>query len=591
MHTISFPRTLLCCCLLVAASFPAPGATWNPDLSLGNVDQHRRLYEIARHYCEVNFDPDANLVGTPSPNPPNKRHHGTGGSAAYAYGLLITGDPTDRALAQKILLRVLACQDTNPANPTCGAFTWYVEDAKPGDLNAAAFVGLTLAGIIDLDRQHPCLDPDVRSQVENATRLAVQEVIRRNINQGYTNIALISVALASAGEKFLAVPGAGAWAQAKLDALNGLADDGEFTEYLSPTYTGVAVGGAYAARKFAFSPAFAATVDTTIDHLWKQVALSYHAPTYQLGGPYCRDYGDNMIDYGADLKYWLYLGLDGNYPLSETDTAHDWAKLGLFAVATTPISPRPEFKQPPVEWRQWTAVGSPGSASNEDNSLVRHFSQYREGNFILGTVANQDEWKQKRHLVAFWRNDGPPPLNMSVGFCMDESNEAIQEAMPGFAGEKVRFYSQQVKDAALVALVAPGTVPVKAVSTLVFDTGAVMDEKDGFSPFRIQDGTVTAYLYPVSNGSVQFGTQLNTIPMPKWPGFLAGPSYSLSHFPRDAALEHGRCGRFPARHLLPHRLSALRPTRAEGLGPCAKNRRKRRSAKVDDAELSVSFKN
>ncbi len=77
--------------------------TFTPDPSLGNVEQHRRLYEIARHYCEVNFDPDADLVGTPCANPPNKRHHGTGGSVSYAYGLLLTGDPADRALAQKIL--------------------------------------------------------------------------------------------------------------------------------------------------------------------------------------------------------------------------------------------------------------------------------------------------------------------------------------------------------------------------------------------------------------------------------------------------------------------------------------------------------
>ena len=397
---------------------------------------------------------------------------------------------------------------------TCGAFGWYVEDLKPQDLNSAAFVGSGLAGILDLDRQHPCLDPALRGQVENAVRLAVQGVMCRNVNPGYTNIALISIALASAGEKLLAIPGAGAWAESKIEILNSLADDGEFAEYLSPTYTAVALDGAYAARHFAYCDAFKAEVETTINHLWKQVALSYHAPTYQLGGPYLRSYGDNMLQYTANLKYWLYLALDGAYPLPDDETAHDWGKGGLFGLANTQVEVRPEFKETPVAWRQWTAVGSPGVDADSDNTLVRHLSQYREGNFTLGTVAAQDEWKQKRHLVAFWRNDGPPPAGYRIGFCQDESNEAIQEAMPGFAGEKVHFYSQQVKGAALVALVAPRDVPTKAVSTLVFDEGAVMDANNS-SPFRIKDGTITAYLYPVSsNSSVQFGTQLNTNPMP-----------------------------------------------------------------------------
>jgi len=489
-------------CLLASAALPALGATWNPDPSLGNVDQHRRLYEIGRHYLEVNFDPDANMVGVTTKNPPNKKGHGTGGSASYAYTLLLTGDPADRALAVKVLQRVLACQDTNPASPTCGAFKWYAEDAKPGDLNSAPFVGDDLANILDLDRQHPSLDPAMRSQVQNAVRLAVLEVIHRDVDPGYTNIAFISTALAAAGEKLLAVPGAGAWAQAKLDAIMALADDGEFAEYLSPTYTAVAMDGAYLCRRFAFSDAFSTKTDAAITHFWKQVALAYHAPTYQLGGPHLRAYGDNMLDYCANLKYWLYLALDGSYPLPDDDTAHDWGKGALPSLAAFTIAPRPEFKLPPVPWRAWNAVGS-------GTTPVRHLFQYREGNFILGTVSTQDEWRQKRHLVAYWRNDGPPPLNMSVGFCIDESNESL----PGFAGEKIHWYSQQVKGAALVALVTGVSVPGQDVSTLAFDGNADMDGKNG-PPFRIEDGTVTAYLYPVSNGKVQFATQLNTDPMP-----------------------------------------------------------------------------
>src|SRR5580658_2549371 len=83
-------RTLFCWCLFTSALIPALGATWNPDPSLGNVDQHRHLYEIGRAYGDANFDPDANLVGVHSKNPPNKKTHSTRESTYYAYALLLT---------------------------------------------------------------------------------------------------------------------------------------------------------------------------------------------------------------------------------------------------------------------------------------------------------------------------------------------------------------------------------------------------------------------------------------------------------------------------------------------------------------------
>jgi hypothetical protein len=112
---------MLVTCFFALISSCSLGATWNPDPSLGNVDQHRRIYEIARHYCEVNFDLDANMIG-------KKKKHGTGASASYAFGLLLTGDPSDSALAQKILKRVVVCQDTKSDSPTYGVFNWYAED-------------------------------------------------------------------------------------------------------------------------------------------------------------------------------------------------------------------------------------------------------------------------------------------------------------------------------------------------------------------------------------------------------------------------------------------------------------------------------
>jgi len=496
---MSHPRVLLSCLLLATFSLSVWAARWTPDPTLGNSDQHRRLYDIARTYCDANFDPDANLVGTASKNPPNKKSHSVRESLSYAYALLLTGDPADLAVAQKVIKRALIAQDTRPDSPTCGVFSWYAEDdwatLKNADQNSAAFDGLTCAMIFDLDKQHPVLDADVRSQVEAAGKLAVAAVMRRDVEPGYTNIALLSIALGAAGEKLWSVPGAGAFAEAKLDKVTSMAGDQEFYEYLSPTYLGVDIYGAYSARKFSFSPAFATKADALIDHLWKEVAASYHAPTFQLAGPFCRAYGDNMLAYAAALKYDLFLALDGAYPLPDTETDHDWDKAGLAVIANLPILPRSEFKQPTVPWREFTATGT------DEKSPVRHFSQYREGNFILGTVAYQDEWKQKRNLVAYWRNDGPPPDGYSVGYCIDESNETLSSKAPaGF----IHFYSQQVKGAALVAMATNRDVPLDGGCSLVFDGSAKVSDGIDAGSLKVDDGTVTAYVYPVSNGAGSF---------------------------------------------------------------------------------------
>ncbi len=564
-------RTVLFCgCLLVSVSFPVLGATWSPDPSLGNVDQHRRLYEIARHYADANFDPDANLMGTDTPHPPNKTRHAFRESTYYAYGLLFTGDPSDRARAQEILKCVVASQDTRAGSPSNGAFLWYTdqhwETLQNPDLNSAAFVGLGLADIMDLDRRHPCLDPDVRIQVEKACRLAVQEIMRRNVDPGYTNIALLSIAVAAAGQKLWAIPGAGEWAQAKLDTVVNLAGDGYVYEYLSPTYTAVDFAGAYMARKFAFSDAFAKKTDIIIDSLWKQVAAAYHAPTFQLGGPFGRAYGDDMLAYAAGLKYWFYLGLNGAYPINDWDKGVD--KGGLFLMADLPISARPEFKVPPPSWREFTAVGP-------DDNLhpTRHLFQYRDGNFILGTVAFQDEWKQKRNLVAYWRSDAPPPEGFRVGFCIDKSNETLPN---GFPYAQILFYSQQVKGAALVALVGSKNIPKEGGCSLVFDNGATVAAGKDTVPLRIQDGSINAYLWPVSTGTASFVPQTDAhnllVNRPWTSADVVGPLHVLSY------LIVFRPSGQPAPTVSDIVL------KGDANGGTA-------SAKVDGSSLSVSFKN
>ncbi|HEY2588103.1 MAG TPA: hypothetical protein VGI81_20335, partial [Tepidisphaeraceae bacterium] len=222
----------------------------------------------------------------------------------------------------------------------------------------------------------------------------------------------------------------------------------------------------------------------------------YHAPTCQLAGPHVRSYGENMLEYSAGLKYWLYLALDGKYPIPDAEADHAWDQAGTIGMAEIPVGHRPEFDAPVPAWREIRVVGP-----NDGRHPTRHLFQYRDGNFVLGTVAFQDEWKQKRNLVAYWRNDGPPPLNMRVGYCVDESNETLPN---GFPYAQVHFYSRQVKGAALVALTTSSAIPAAGGHEMVFDHDAKAAGGAGNSPIRIEDGSITTYLYPITPGAARY---------------------------------------------------------------------------------------
>jgi hypothetical protein len=209
-----------------------------------------------------------------------------------------------------------------------------------------------------------------------------------------------------------------------------------------------------------------------------------------------------MLSYAAGLKYYIFLALDGKYPLSDQlHAAPGSDQGGLAMLAALPVKPRSEFQQPPPAERSWAAVGPA-----DGHHPTRYLHQYRDGNFVLGTVENQDEWKQKRNLVADWRTDLPSPQNFRIGFCIDKSNETLPG---GFPYASILFHSRQKGAAAIVALQATAALPTGGACSLVFDTAATLTNPQA-TPLCVQDGAITTYVYPLTNGSVAFETKTET---------------------------------------------------------------------------------
>ena len=475
---------------IALALIPTQGqsAAWLPDAKLGDPAQHLLLYNTGRRCGDDRYDDSVGLTTTK----PGKGEHLLRESAYYAYGLLMTGDKADRQRAEKIIRVILTKQDLNKERASYGWFPIRFEDewetlTKP-DPNFCQFVGLALGQIIDLDnRQGHVLPKELRQQLETSFRIAVEATIVEDIDPNYTNICLLSAAMGAAGDKLLNVPGARAFAKKKLQWIVDHNEGGNAVrEYLAPTYYGIDLLALYTAKVFAASPDVASLVDRTLDVFWKEIAASYHAPTFQLAGPHSRAYCENMLIYASGLKYFIYLVTNGQYPLPDINdpTATTWDAGFLTIAADLPVALRPEIGHTPTQaWRE-VCVNEP--------SLGMGFRQYRDGDFILGSINRQSLWKQQRSVVAYWPVTSP---SWHVAFCQDMSAQTLDD---GYA----HYASVQSKNAVLAAITSPNPMPKKGGLRFGFNSEAQPKEGPG-GTCVVRDGEVAVHIYPVTRSEVQ----------------------------------------------------------------------------------------
>ena len=103
------------------------------------------------------YDPRENLIQRPFSSPgyhttlKGGTVHPTCDSLNYSVALLDSGDPAHLKRACDVLRRAIGLQDQNPANPTYGIWSWFMEEPleqmSPPDWNWADFCGTQLIQI------------------------------------------------------------------------------------------------------------------------------------------------------------------------------------------------------------------------------------------------------------------------------------------------------------------------------------------------------------------------------------------------------------------------------------------------------------
>ncbi len=407
----------------------------------------QRLNQIARRWGDDHFDEPAGLVLFEHP----QNGHVSGGSSHllressyYAYTLLDTGVEADLRRAERILEQVLPKQNLDPESRYWACFTCEHEQDwatwENPDQNWAQFLGMIFGYILALDDEQRRLSSPLRDRLDAAFRLTVLASLRRDVDAAYTNIALLSSAVAAAGASLRKIDGAEAFSFNKLSHVLARArPTGTFDEYLSPTYYGTDLYALYSVEKFAETERLRTVAASLLDLVWNDVEFAYHPPTYQLGGPHSRAYGDNMLEYAAALKYYLFLATDGNYPLNDVETRHSHDCGSLSIIRTHQVQRRIATDvERPSSFRRVALPKVEGEAEKIQ-------TQYQDKGFSLGTISEQNFWSQHRNLIAYWRaeSDG------QIGFAKSAWETATGDLMIP------RFWSAQSGTGVLVGLGLP----------------------------------------------------------------------------------------------------------------------------------------
>lgn len=278
-----------------------------------NTDE---LFQESMYWSNYFWDQNVKLVKSP--------YKGTGELAAgkymvresswYALGLLFRDETGDRERAASILDAVLKEQYTVPGVRWYGTYRRTPEEPTPNgasviwkgyDPNWRVFIGTTFAIIL---MEYPDRVPEElrRRMYEAIDRSIDGEMKEGRLVPSYSNIALMYGFLWD----FAAVHDhradwqkkSAAWTESVYQLFQRY---GVFSEYNSPTYSGVDIYGLALWRNYG-STAHMRSIGSEMEaKQWKELAKYYQPELRNISGPFDRSYGMDMERYVSVVGVWM----------------------------------------------------------------------------------------------------------------------------------------------------------------------------------------------------------------------------------------------------------------------------------------------
>jgi hypothetical protein len=215
-------------------------------------------------------------------------------SFSYAVHLLDLGDPQYTQRAFDVIEKTITLQDQDTKSKSCGVWPYYLEEPlaikkSPVDYNWADWNAVLL---LDVWMGHQYIIPDIlKSKIKKALILAANSIQKRNVEPGYTNMAIMGTYVTYMVSHLFNIREMKEYANGRLKRFYDYTlDKGGFTEYNSPAYTPLALDELFRMKLHIIEPVAKQQIESLYSIGWEIIARHYHKPTGQWAGPHSRSY-------------------------------------------------------------------------------------------------------------------------------------------------------------------------------------------------------------------------------------------------------------------------------------------------------------
>ena len=448
--------------------------------------EQRRTFLIrqGKAFGDAHFDAERDLVVYFG-------HHTIRDSLWYAMSLLQGDVPEEHQRACRIIQRAVSTQETDPASRWYGVLRTSLEAEAPTDPNWAEFNAANFTSIHYRFRDR--LDPATHEQMLTALARCLEAIRRRDVQVGYTNIALLACLSLILGGQILGQERLRRFGEEKLYgwmAYTNLA--GAPREYNSLTYSGIALSPLAEIGTYAEDPEVRLRAQAAEARVWLHLATHYHPATHQLAGPHSRAYHEEITFNPSPTRSCLYVVLGDEGMMGELQTPHDILK-GIVVGLRTFHCPEPVRRlflrktfpylaceqtdaEPEVRFglseagRLWVdhergefeAVKT-GLFERVGSVRVTDTTCYMTSFYALGTVNRQNANYQRHNLILYYATgkDARKPGGVRAVVGTFRASEDKQHPLHNQA----LFSSAQCRNRAIALYTCP-TVRAEGVTTL-----------------------------------------------------------------------------------------------------------------------------
>ncbi len=321
----------------------------------------------------------------------------------YALACLDSREPALLERAMRTVTAVLDMQDRDPLSKSYGIWPWFMEEPiekmSPPDWNWADFIGAAI--IVMLSRHAGRLPESFRKRLEEALGHAARSIFRRNVDPGYTNIAIMGGCVVSAAGELLAEPWLLDYGRRRLKAVVELAKfHGAFNEFNSPTYTIVAIEECERLLAVVKDQEARQRAVELLEIAWGTVSEHFHAPSSQWCGPHARAYSDRLT---ARTAAWIAERTGAKIEAHPSMRTEGIDRIDPIPAVPCPAKFKPRFTDAPAD-----ATIRSRFFRKEPESASSWACSWMDAEACLGSMNAGSFWNQSRPLIGYWASKEDP---------------------------------------------------------------------------------------------------------------------------------------------------------------------------------------